>query len=352
MKKILLIEDNTEVRENLTEILQMANYNAFSARDGKEDIKLIKKETPDLIICDIMMPVMDGYGVLHIISKDPKYSSIPFIFLSAKNDHADVRKGMDLGADDFLRKPVEGEDLLKTVEIRLRKSELLQAHATGMVKDSRDIMPAERGLKMSDLLSAELEVKQYTKGQVVYQAGNRANNLFYVVSGKLKTYKQTEQGSELIISILREGDFFGYSALLDSSAYTDNTEALEATTLKLIPKEKFLAIMFGPNETANDFIRLLTKNISEKEERLIRLAYNSLRKRVADGILYLQEKFKTSNDGNGMFKISRQNLANVTGASKESVIRMLSDFKNEKLIGIEDGSIIVLREDKLRKMNN
>ena len=352
MKKVLLIEDNTEVRENLTEILQMANYNAFSAADGKEGIKLIKKENPDLIICDIMMPVMDGYGVLHIISKDPKYSSIPFIFLSAKNEHADVRKGMDLGADDFLRKPVQGEDLLKAVEIRLRKSALLQTQAIGKAKNSRDTMQAERSLKMSDLLSAEREVKEYVKGQIVYQAGNRANNLFYVLKGKLKTYKQTEQGSELIISILREGDFFGYSALLDSSAYTDNTEALEATTLKLIPKEAFLTLMFGPNETANDFIRLLTKNIAEKEEQLIRLAYSSLRKRVADGILYLQEKFKTSNDGNGTFKISRQNLANVTGASKESVIRMLSDFKNEKLISTDDGSIIVLQEDKLRRLNN
>ena len=348
MKKILLIEDNKGVRENLTEILQLANYNALAAADGKQGIKMIKKENPDLIICDIMMPVLDGYGVLQIMSKDPQHSTIPFIFLSAKNDHADIRKGMDLGADDFLRKPVQGEDLLKAVETRLIKSEIQKTQFAANNKNGGKITAST----IIDLNAEELELITCSKGHLIYRAGSRPSHLFYVVKGKLKNFKITEDGNELITSVLKEGDFFGYNSLLEGSAYTDNVETLENAELKLIPKDEFLSLMFSGNETANQFIRLLTKNISEKEEQLVGLAYNSLRKRVADGVLYLHGKYTSNTGDKTKFKISRQNLANVTGASKESVIRVISDFKREKLIDIKDGDITVLKEDKLRGIFN
>lgn len=347
MKKILLIEDNKEVQENLIEILQMANYKAFGAADGKEGIKMIKKENPDLIICDIMMPVLDGYSVLQIISKDPEYATIPFVFLSAKNDHADIRKGMDLGADDFLRKPVHGEDLLRAVEMRLLKSEM-QKNLFATNKKKEDSISVSTTIDLND---DKLELNTYEKGQSIYKTGGRPSNLYYVIKGKLKNFKISEEGNELITSVLKEGDFFGYNSLLEGSTYNENVETLEETELKLIPKGTFLSVIFGCNETANQFIRLLSKNISEKEEQLLKLAFNSLRKRVADGVLYLHDKYKDNNTKT-KFKISRQNLANVTGASKEAVIRVLSDFKTEKLINTEDGHIIVLKEDKLRTMSN
>src|SRR5688572_13362054 len=100
MKKILLIEDNTEVRENTSEIISLANYEVLTAENGKVGVELAQKEKPDLIICDIMMPELDGYGVLHILSKKPETAGIPFIFLTAKTEKNDVRKGMNLGADD------------------------------------------------------------------------------------------------------------------------------------------------------------------------------------------------------------------------------------------------------------
>jgi CheY-like chemotaxis protein len=97
MKKILLIEDNTEVRENTAEILELADYTVFTAANGKIGVELAKREMPDLIICDIMMPELDGYGVLHVLSKNPATASIPFIFLTAKSEKDDFRKGMNLG---------------------------------------------------------------------------------------------------------------------------------------------------------------------------------------------------------------------------------------------------------------
>src|SRR5580704_8128521 len=102
MKKVLLIEDNNEMRENISEILSLANYAVLTAENGKVGVEIAKRDKPDLIICDIMMPDLDGYGVLHILGKDPETAGIPFIFLTAKAEKGDIRKGMNLGADDYM----------------------------------------------------------------------------------------------------------------------------------------------------------------------------------------------------------------------------------------------------------
>ena len=120
-KTILLIEDNIDIRENTAEILELANYNVSTAKDGKEGVQLAQKLLPELIICDIMMPELDGYGVLHILSRDENTKNIPFVFLTAKVDNADFRKGMNLGADDYLTKPFDETDLLDAVECRLKR---------------------------------------------------------------------------------------------------------------------------------------------------------------------------------------------------------------------------------------
>src|ERR1041384_6762740 len=126
-KKILVIEDNPEVRENTSEILDLAGYNVVVAPNGKVGVELAQKENPDLIICDIMMPELDGYGVLHILNKKSETAGIPFIFLTAKTEKADIRKGMNLGADDYLTKPFDDTDLLNAVEARLRKFQMQQS---------------------------------------------------------------------------------------------------------------------------------------------------------------------------------------------------------------------------------
>ena len=126
MIKILLIEDNQEIRENTAEIMSLSNYNVLEAEKGKVGVELAKNENPDLIICDIMMPELDGYGVLHILSKKPETASIPFIFLTAKTEKTDIRKGMNLGADDYLTKPFDDTDLLNAIEARFRKSAMQQ----------------------------------------------------------------------------------------------------------------------------------------------------------------------------------------------------------------------------------
>src|ERR1035441_9605056 len=123
MKKILLIEDNSDTGAKIAEILELANYDVTTAPDGKEGVKHAQELVPDLIICDIMMPELDGYGVLHILGKDPKTARIPFIFLTAKAEKSDMRKGMNLGADDYISKPFDDTELLDAVEVRLKKND-------------------------------------------------------------------------------------------------------------------------------------------------------------------------------------------------------------------------------------
>ncbi|MEM9986339.1 MAG: response regulator, partial [Bacteroidota bacterium] len=121
MKRILLIEDNPGMRENTAEILELADYEVLTAQHGKEGVALAKEHLPDLIICDIMMPELDGYGVLRMLGANKDTSSIPFIFLTAKAEKSDFRRGMNLGADDYITKPFDDVELLDAIEMRLKK---------------------------------------------------------------------------------------------------------------------------------------------------------------------------------------------------------------------------------------
>lgn len=119
MPKILLIEDEPQMRKNMQLILRREGFEVVAAADGSEGILLAKRELPDLILCDVMMPEVDGYGVLGALRAERATETVPFIFLTAKGDKADIRSGMNLGADDYLTKPVSVDDLLAAIQSRL-----------------------------------------------------------------------------------------------------------------------------------------------------------------------------------------------------------------------------------------
>lgn len=345
MKRILLIEDNPDIRDNTAEILELANYQVTTAENGKTGVELALKDKPDLIICDIMMPVLDGYGVLHLLHKNLDLQNIPFIFLSAKSERTDIRKGMEMGADDYITKPFEETELLNAVESRLKKADLLKHELAGGLEGLNQLIHLAEGDALQSLIE-DRNVNRYRKKQVIYQEGNRPSRLYYVQKGKVKTYKTNEDGKDLVIGLHNEGDFLGYVALLEGSSYNETAEAMEETELVIIPREDFEKLINNSQEVARKFIMLLAHNVTEKEEKLLGLAYNSLRKKVAEALMILHKKYKMPID------ISRENLATIAGTATESLIRTLSDFKSEKLVDIRDGAIVILNEKKLSNMLN
>ena len=352
MKHLLLIEDNNEIRENTAEILELAGYKVRVAENGKIGVEMALEEKPDLIICDIMMPVLDGYGVLHLLNKNPELKGIPFIFLTAKAERTDFRKGMEMGADDYITKPFSDVELLTAIESRLKKIDLMKKHYEADAEGMRQMLGEFGGRKTLDDLTSNRNTNNYKRKQVIYSEGNHPSRLFYIVSGKVKTFKTNNDGKELTVSLFAKGDFLGYTALLEASVYKETAEAMEDTEVAIIPREDLESLINNSKEVTNKFIQLLAKNISEKEEQLLGLAYNSLRKRVADSLVTLQHKYQKPGEEKFSMHISREDLANIAGTATESLIRTLSDFKSEKLIEIKEGNIIIINLKKLAAMRN
>jgi DNA-binding response OmpR family regulator len=349
MRRILIIDDHTEIRENIAEILTLASFQTFTAENGKKGVELAIQHLPDLIICDIMMPELDGYGVLHLLKRNAATENIPFIFLSAKAERTDFRKGMEMGADDYITKPFDDIELLNAIEIRFKKQQVLQGKYSPDDKGMNDLL---KDLSGSGLLHMQLdnyESEKIARKLTVYAESKRPRYLFYLKKGKVKAYRSSEDGKEYITNLYGEGDFLGYHALLEDHSYDDTAEVLEDSEVVLIPKDEFLAAVYNDLTIATKFIKLITKNVKEKEDRLMSLAYGSLRKRVAKALLDIHHKFNKA-AGQDTIDISRDNLAHFVGTATESLIRTLSDFKSEKLIEIKDGKVRILNPDKLANL--
>ncbi|MEQ1747692.1 MAG: response regulator [Saprospiraceae bacterium] len=347
MKKILVIEDNSDVRENLVEILNLGGYEVTSAADGKVGVAKAQTESPDLILCDIMMPELDGYGVLHILSRQAKTADIPFVFLTAKAEKEDFRRGMTLGADDYVTKPFDNITLLQTIEARLAKSERLRdasSKHSGTLEHFIDEARAGEAIKH---LSENREMRHYRKKDPIFREGENPRWLYYVESGKVKLFKTSDDGRELIVKIAQAGDFLGFLPLFGDRSYPESATALEDCTIKLLPKQDFIALVFGHRDVNARFIKMLAGHIAEREQQLIELAYNSVRKRVAGALVRLCDQTKENN-----IHLFREDLASIAGTAKETLIRTLTDFKNEGLIEVKDSVVVVVKLEKLRDLPN
>lgn len=346
MYKILAIEDNHQILDNTAEILSLAGYAVNRADNGKTGVEMAMREKPDLIICDIMMPGLDGYGVLHLVRKNTTLKNTPFIFLTAKSDCADMRKGMALGADDYITKPFEETDLLAAIECRLNKAEAIKEQFASSPADTGNFIHSSDEREMLESFVRYRDINKYKKKQVIYSEGNRPQRLYIVQKGKVKTYKINEDGKEMVTGLYNEGDFLGYVALLEGISYKETAEAMEDAELAIIPKDEFTELLNTNREANKKMIALLSQNIMERDQQLLGLAYNSLRKKVAEALLALNKKFHAN------IHLSRENLAHIAGTATESLTRTLSDFKEEKLIDIQSGEIVILNERKLANLVN
>lgn len=352
MKTILLIEDNQDVRENTAEILSLAQYRVITAANGKEGVELAIRDKPDLIICDIMMPVLDGHGVLHLLSKNEETAGIPFIFLTAKAERSDFRKGMEMGADDYLTKPFDDVELLSAIEIRLKKNAMFKKEFEKTMSGINDFMTEAKGMDSLKQLSEQRDLRFYKKKDDIYKEGSYPKGIYFVSKGKIKAYHAAESGKELITELYKEGDFFGYIPLLQDRPYSGSATALEDSEVYMLPREDFFELIYKNAEVSRKFIGILSNNLHENEKQLVKLAYHSVRKRVAEALVRLSDTYKKEKDHTFSMNISREDLANMVGTATETVIRTLSDFKEDKLIDVSGGTITVLNYAKLATMKN
>lgn len=349
-KTILLVEDNLEMSDNIAGILELEHYQVLTAVNGKAGVTMAQKHHPDLILCDIMMPELDGYGVFHVLGNDHDTSSIPFIFLTAKADKSEIRIGMNLGADDYITKPFEGSDLLKVIEVRLNKNEKLKSIFKNDLKEVSEFFNDARKINDLTKLLEKRHVRHCRKKDFIYFEGQTANDLYMVNRGEIKTFKMNADGKELITGFHQEGSFLGYIPLLEDRPYTENAVAMEDTEITIIPRHDFLALISANNNMALRFIHFLTNNLEDAENRLLQLAYQSVRQRVASALLRLNDLTKPNHSE--AITIGRKDIANLIGTATESLNRTLSDFKDERLIAIAEKGITILNQAKLEQITH
>ena len=335
MVTILVIEDNEDVRENTAEILQLANYKVFTAEDGNKGVKMAKLTHPDIIICDIMMPNFNGYQVLSLLNEDKRTASIPFIFLSAKTERKAIRKGMNLGADDYLTKPFDEDELLQAVASRLKKNRSLKKEFSKEVEGLHQFFNEVSVNQSIENLSKDRQKITFNKKDLLFMEGDAAQALYFIQEGAVKAFKSTESGKSLVTGLFGPGQFLGQLSLLtEKGVYNHTAEALEYTEVYVIPKADFIKLLYGDALISNKFIAMISNDLIDLHEQLVTMAFSSVRERLAKVLLELYNKENLYNSKNMGIQISREDLASLIGTATETTIRMLTSFKEEQLVSI------------------
>lgn len=350
MKKVLLIEDDIVLRENTAELLELSGYKVETASNGRAGVEVAKKYDPSIIVCDIMMPELDGYGVLESLSKNESTKYIPFIFLSAKTERQDIRKGMNLGADDYITKPFNEDELISAIESRIAKVAILheeRQHNEFVESDNADEIKTLNDLK--NFFDDNGKTFFYTKGDIIYEEGNNSNYIYLIRKGVVKNFKFDHDGKELTTNLYQEDELFGYTSFTQNIPYQESATAIKETELVGVSKQELKDVLDNNHKITLELIQLLTDDLSGARDQLLDMAYSSVNKKTASTILKFAEKLnhKTGEP----IRISRNDLASVAGIATETLIRTLSSFKKEGLIEIEARNIKILDIKKLQEIN-
>ena len=348
MIKILIIEDNEDVRENTAAILELSGYSVATAENGMVGVTVAKNQIPDVILCDIMMPVLDGYGVLEELNNDGATSQIPFIFLTALSEKTEMRKGMNLGADDYLTKPFSETELLEAIQSRLQKQTFLQKEFSKSLQGVADFIADASELKNLQDLSRDYVRLQYKCKDHLYKEGSATSSLYFIEKGVVKTYKTTEKGKEFVTGLHSSGHFLGQLSLLSNTGnYIESAMVIEDAEIYKMPKLDFQLLINGNKDIANKFVSLISNNLVEIQEQLIDIAFATVRQRVAKALLQISNAgILTSNDSDGI-GITRDDFAGLIGTATETAIRMLTQFKDEGIITFDTARKIYIKDKKV-----
>jgi CheY-like chemotaxis protein/CRP-like cAMP-binding protein len=349
MKKVLLIEDDIVLRENTAELLELSNYEVITAANGQLGLDMANKEKPDIIICDIMMPILDGYGVLDGLSKQSETKFIPFIFLSAKTERQDVRKGMDLGADDYITKPFTEDEIISAIESRIAKAAILKDERESFQNNT--INPEDELRTLHDLknfFDDNGTLFNYNKNDIIYNEGHNSNFIYLITKGAVRSYKFDENGKELTTALHKEDDLFGYTSFTQNIPYRETAVTLKDVEMVGISKAEHKNVLINNHKVTLEVIQLLTDDLTGVKNQLLQMAYSSVQKKTASTILRFAEKINSKPED--PIKISRNDLASVAGIATETLIRTLSDFKKKGFIEMEGRNIKILDLQELQSI--
>lgn len=345
--KILIIEDNRDVRENLSEILTLSGYETHTAADGKEGVQQALQVVPDLILCDIMMPELDGYGVLRILSKNTLTADIPFIFLTAKTELSDIRKGMTLGADDYIAKPFDDVELLDTIEVRINKRKTSGSQAapaqqlTSLVTWQQFVDALPKSMK-------EEEPRHVHKKDILYAEGQTCRNVFLVTNGRAVATKVDDYSKEVVTRLYQPPMIIGIASAFNGTRYRETIKALDDLEVLPIRKDDFVQHVLHDHTSIFFLMHQLAGNQIKADEKLLLQAFGSVRMKLAATLMDLYQFYE--HRGKAVIPVSREDLAAMAGTAKETIIRCLSEFKDEGLVNIHDSDIIIDSVKKLAEM--
>jgi len=322
-------------------------YEVYYFNNSHEAINKIKEDTSNLIVCISQLQNTDSLLITQLIRKLYLDVELPVLFLAEKFDYNFYRKFILSFGSDFLLLNTELNEIITSIEYHFQKMKKINAdNRNSSKKNVHDLL---------DELLQNGKLNHYKNKSLIFTEGNYPQYLYYVNKGRLKGYKTSDNGKELIIQLYGKGDFIGYMDLFGEDIYRFTAQAMTESELLLIPKNEFYHLVKSNFTFAYETVRVLAKHNNQKSERMLELAYNSLRKRVANGLLLLQKKFNKStsdNSTNFSIKITREELANLCGTTTESLIRTLSDFKDERLIFINGKEIEIRELSKLKAMIN
>jgi CheY-like chemotaxis protein len=347
MKKVLLIEDDLILRENTAELLEFLDYEVITASNGKIGLDMATSHLPDIIVCDIMMPELDGYGVLEALAKNNDTKYIPFIFLSAKTERQDVRKGMDLGADDYISKPFQEDELVSAIESRIAKAAILKDERTKTQNVQEN--GAEELRTLNDLkifFDDNGTLFNYKKNHIIYEEGNNSNFIYLIIKGVIKCHKLDDQGKELTTALHKEDDLFGYTSFTQNIPYQETATVLKEAEMVGISKSELKEVLNNNHKLTLELIQLLTDDLKDVKDQLLQMAYGTVHEKTAATIIKFAEKLNRKPDE--PIRISRNDLASVAGIATETLIRTMSNFKKQGLIEMDGRNIKILDLQKLR----
>lgn len=349
MKKILIIENEVRVREHLAYLLTMAAYQVISADEGQKGVELAMHHTPHLILCSATLADLDGFAVLHLLKRNEVVRNCSFVLLSKEMAWPEIKKAVSLGVDDIISKPVNGSELLDTISYSIQKKETRGLNEGAGTQEKNLLKFKKTSLRE---LAEDRESTFVKKKETLFKEGSFPAQLYYLESGSVKEYKKNEDGKELIYNIYYPGDFFGYIPILHEERHQQFAETMEDCTIVMIPGDEFNNLIRTNVFFQKAMLKMLSENIRNHENRLLGIAYNSLRKKVAEALQSLYVKRLSTCEEGESIKMTRENLAAIAGVAKESLIRTLKDFEQEKLISLTHNTITVLECQKLRMLVN